>query len=99
MTALSTAPFQAGPSAEANFERIVNAQQHRSGVPSPAAATCDTASVRSIDTSVNVTLDELENEPQVSQQKYCLEQGQAQGYHLACPFICISIVSEGITYA
>ena len=66
MAALSTAPFQAGPSAEANFERIVNAQQHRSGVPSPAAATCDTASVRSIDTSVNVTLDELENEPQVS---------------------------------
>ena len=29
MAALSTAPFQAGPSAEANFERIVNQQQHR----------------------------------------------------------------------
>ena len=59
--ALSTAPYQAGPSSEANFERIVN--QQRSGVPSPAAATCDTASVRSLDTTVNANLDELD-EPQ-----------------------------------
>ena len=59
--ALSTAPYQAGPSSEANFERIVS--QQRSGVPSPAAATCDTASVRSLDTTVNANLDELD-EPQ-----------------------------------
>ena len=59
--ALSTAPYQAGPSAEANFERIVS--QQRSGVPSPAAATCDTASVRSLDTTVNANLDDLD-EPQ-----------------------------------
>ena len=59
--ALSTAPYQAGPSSEANFERMVS--QQRSGVPSPAAATCDTASVRSLDTTVNANLDELD-EPQ-----------------------------------
>ena len=59
--ALSTAPYQAGPQSEANFERIVS--QQRSGVPSPAAATCDTASVRSVDTTVNINLDELD-EPQ-----------------------------------
>jgi hypothetical protein len=39
----------------------------RSGIPSPTAATCDTASVRSIDTaSVSAPIDELENEPQVT---------------------------------
>ena len=59
--ALSTAPYQAGPSSEANFDRIVS--QQRSGVPSPAAATCDTASVRSLDTTVNANLDDLD-EPQ-----------------------------------
>ena len=59
--ALSTAPYQAGPSSEANFERIVS--QQRSGIPSPAAATCDTASVRSLDTTVNANLDDLD-EPQ-----------------------------------
>eukprot|EP00096_Caligus_rogercresseyi_P012405 TRINITY_DN5185_c0_g1_i1.p1 TRINITY_DN5185_c0_g1~~TRINITY_DN5185_c0_g1_i1.p1 ORF type:complete len:2971 (-),score=851.59 TRINITY_DN5185_c0_g1_i1:151-9063(-) len=56
---LSTAPFQAGPSAEANFERLVQA---RSGNASPTAATCDTASIKSLDTTAT-TMD-LENEPQ-----------------------------------
>ena len=49
--ALSTAPFQAGPSSEANFDRVLRQQQERSGNASPTAATCDTASVRSLDTS------------------------------------------------
>ena len=59
---LSTAPFQAGPSSEANFDRVV-LQAQRSGNASPTAATCDTASVRSLDTTAN-NPDELENEPQ-----------------------------------
>ena len=45
--ALSTAPFQAGPAAEANFESVVRDR----AVSSPAAATCDTASVRSLETN------------------------------------------------
>ena len=60
---LSTAPYQAGPSSEANFDRILT-QQRSSAVPSPAAATCDTASVRSLDTTNNATLDELDEGPQ-----------------------------------
>uniref|UniRef100_A0A0K2U4A3 E3 ubiquitin-protein ligase UBR5 n=1 Tax=Lepeophtheirus salmonis TaxID=72036 RepID=A0A0K2U4A3_LEPSM len=56
---LSTAPFQAGPNAEANFERLVQA---RSGNASPTAATCDSASIKSLDTTAT-TMD-LENEPQ-----------------------------------
>ncbi len=52
---LSTAPFQGGPRSEANFERIVAGHQRAA---SPAAATCDTASVRSSN------VEEMDNEPQ-----------------------------------
>ena len=58
---LSTAPFQADP---ATFERVV-LQVQRSGNASPAAATCDTASVRSLDTSsVSAANEIIDNEPQ-----------------------------------
>jgi hypothetical protein len=57
--------FQAGPSSEANFDNVVR-QAQRSGNASPTAATCDTASVRSLDTSTatNNPDEMMENEPQ-----------------------------------
>ena len=57
---IDTTLFQADP---ATFERVV-LQVQRSGNASPAAATCDTASVRSLDTSVNAN-EIIDNEPQV----------------------------------
>ena len=51
--------MQADPS---TFERVVLQVQQRSGNASPAAATCDTASVRSLDTTADREIDV--NEPQ-----------------------------------